>query len=119
MLESPPLPAYLHLDAMAQAETVVGLDFETYRHLGRTALLIIKGVPGTMMGIYRIGDSGCGLDIWFATHCLTILIDRQANILQLACSDLDLATPTICLLNTDNSKHSWQVLLQAALANRQ
>ena len=90
------LPEYLNVSEGEQGDSL-GIDFETYRHLARTALAIIREEFWTM-GIYRHSE-GCGLDIFAERICLTILVDVSENRLSLFVCPLD--TPfaeALCLL---------------------
>ena len=60
MSSLPTLPEYLNV-AEGERGSSLGIDFESYRHLARVALAIIRQEPWTM-GVYRHSE-GCGLDI--------------------------------------------------------
>ena len=109
------LPEYLSLEEDERGDSL-GLDWESYRYLARTALRITAGHEA-MMGIYRLANGqGCALDLWFAgaTDCLTIVVNFAENQLCLLSSPMDSAAGVSCLLNADNSDKSWRKLLRLA-----
>ena len=106
------LPEYINVAENERGDSL-GLDFESYRHLARVALAIIREEFWTM-GIYRLPE-GCGLDIFAERNCLSILIERSENQLSLFVCPLD--TPfaeAVCLLQTENCEESWRELLWIA-----
>jgi len=110
------LPEYLHLSRRERGGSV-NLDPESYGHLARSALAIIRQTPA-FMGIYNTPAGCCCLDIWLSHCCLTIVIDRQENELGLffCCEDLDCPAPAMRLLSTTNSKAGWSQLRDTAKA---
>jgi hypothetical protein len=55
----------------------LGLSFDEYRRLARTALAVTQDRE-TVMGIYRC-DQGCALDIFSARHLVTIQVNSESG----------------------------------------
>jgi hypothetical protein len=75
------LPNYLML-TLAERGDSLGISFEDYRLLARTALGATHDVS-VLMAIYRLPEFGCALDIWNGQRCLTIRINPTAQALHL------------------------------------
>jgi hypothetical protein len=99
-------PEYLHLKADERGEGL-GISWDDYRALARTALKVIKDIPYEM-GIYRWPE-GAALDIWSGDRCLTIQINSAAKELSLFRAEMD-GAGVICLLTVSNSEEDWREL---------
>ena len=107
------IPQYENLETYERGGTF-HLDFESYRHLARTALGITHGLDA-FMAIYKLPEShGAGLDIWSNERYLMISIDATANEISLFACGIDSAAPIPCLVVADNSAASWRRLGQIA-----
>jgi hypothetical protein len=105
-------PEYLSIGEQERGDSL-GLDFDSYRRLARTALAIIQEERLTM-GLYRV-DGCAALDIFGQTNCLTILIDSAANELSLVGCLMDVPFGNaVCLLTVENSEKGWRKLLRLA-----
>jgi hypothetical protein len=96
------LPAYVDI-ASTETGLGLGLSFESYRFLARTALGIIEGLSVTM-GTYKT-PSGCvALDIFSCDKLLTIEINSKLGSLALFACDLDSAEEPQCILSVGDSR---------------
>jgi hypothetical protein len=87
-----------------------GLEFDTYRALCRSALSIIRGHPN-LMAVYKLTESGLGLDIFIGDLCLTILV--RDDELGLFCCEIDSVNYETVLIS-DNCDESWSTLVKIA-----
>lgn len=111
MSSQPTLPEYINV-AENERGTSLGIDFDSYRHLARVALAIIRQEDWTM-GIYRRPEEGCGLDIFTEMICLSILV--TAKEVSLFTCPMDSAFGSaVCLLQAENSEKTWRRLLKLA-----
>jgi hypothetical protein len=106
-------PAYLTLEPRERG-TSLGISFQNYRMLARSALTITRELSATM-GVYRVGSAGCALDIWVKNRCLTIQINSELKcLLLLLFEDLDSGEMPICILSVSDSQEDWKRLQQVA-----
>ena len=85
MSSQPTLPEYINV-AENERGTSLGMDFDSYRHLARVALAIIRQEDWTM-GIYRRPEEGCGLDIFTEMICLSILVTVSKEVISIHLSN--------------------------------
>jgi hypothetical protein len=105
-------PNYLSLSPWERG-TSLNISFQTYRWLAVNALAITRDNP-SFMGIY-VTESGCCLDIFASTKCLTIKIDSRAQSLCLFLAEnLDSPEVPTCILSIENSNAGWSQLTETA-----
>jgi hypothetical protein len=104
------IPAYLPVDPYDRGSSL-GISFEDYRCLARTAL----SMPRDTMGIYKLGSETCALDIYHGNRCLTIQVNsRLGHLCLLLSADLDSTDDPLCILSVGNSEDDWKRLGQIA-----
>ena len=103
-------PEYLQLTTAKRGHHLLGIDFETYRHLARTALAITTDLDDLFMGVYRL-EQGCALDLFASKDCLTIVIDAAQEQLALWLCPMDApSAQAVCLLQVESSPEGWRQL---------
>ena len=106
-------PAYLTLEPCERG-TSLGISFEDFRHLARTALAITKDIPGSFMAVYRT-EGGCILDLLLRHHCLSIQVSSRSHEVSLFAAGLDSAEAAVCLFAGSNCPEDWRALQNCAL----